>query len=120
MISKPLLARIPGFIIFIILTIVNVGVILVAYNFYVVTEIPNPFYVLLCLVSFSALASYALVAQGSSFIKPPIKAVEPVRCQAGNDGDCTWDHCPQLRDKEPVNTGRSCPLSVAFPNDEEY
>ncbi len=34
----------------------------------------------------------------------------PFQCRAGNDGDCIWEDCPQLRDGEPVATGRSCPL----------
>lgn len=33
-----------------------------------------------------------------------------VSCHSGLDGDCTWDYCPQLRDGEPVNSGRDCPL----------
>jgi hypothetical protein len=31
-------------------------------------------------------------------------------CHAGKDGECNWDECPQLRDKEPRATGRHCPL----------
>jgi len=31
-------------------------------------------------------------------------------CQADCDGDCAWEHCPQLRDNEPFATGRHCPL----------
>jgi len=31
-------------------------------------------------------------------------------CHCDSDGDCTWAHCPQLRDGEPAKTGRSCPL----------
>lgn len=33
-------------------------------------------------------------------------------CHAGRDGDCTWRDCPQLRDDEPVRSGRHCPLDV--------
>lgn len=33
-------------------------------------------------------------------------------CQAGSDGDCYHKSCPQLRDGEPVKTGRHCPLAV--------
>jgi predicted HAD superfamily Cof-like phosphohydrolase len=32
-------------------------------------------------------------------------------CHADSDGDCTWEHCPQLKDGEPQATGRSCPLN---------
>lgn len=31
-------------------------------------------------------------------------------CHAELDGDCSWGHCPQLKDNEPRETGRSCPL----------
>lgn len=31
-------------------------------------------------------------------------------CHAHSDGECFSKHCPQLRDGEPVTTGRSCPL----------
>ena len=34
-------------------------------------------------------------------------------CHADRDGDCSWSGCPQLRDGEPVKTGRHCPLDVA-------
>lgn len=37
---------------------------------------------------------------------------EPMRCHAGRDGDCTHPDCPQLRDGEPVRSGRDCPLDV--------
>lgn len=33
-----------------------------------------------------------------------------MRCHADMDGDCEWEHCPQLRDNEPRASGRSCPL----------
>jgi hypothetical protein len=32
-------------------------------------------------------------------------------CHADSDGDCEWEHCPQRRDNEPKQTGRSCSLS---------
>jgi hypothetical protein len=35
---------------------------------------------------------------------------KPQTCQSDRDGDCDWKDCPQLRDGEPVATGRSCPL----------
>lgn len=31
-------------------------------------------------------------------------------CHASQDGDCSWKDCPQIRDAEPENTGRPCPL----------
>jgi hypothetical protein len=35
---------------------------------------------------------------------------KPQTCHSDRDGDCDWKDCPQLRDGEPVATGRSCPL----------
>jgi hypothetical protein len=32
------------------------------------------------------------------------------RCQSGQDGECSWNRCPQERDGEPTKTGRHCPL----------
>lgn len=31
-------------------------------------------------------------------------------CHSDDDGDCTWPHCPQLRDGEPKRSRRHCPL----------
>jgi len=31
-------------------------------------------------------------------------------CHAGKDGECSWEGCPQLKDKEPAKSGRHCPL----------
>ena len=31
-------------------------------------------------------------------------------CQAGSDGECDWDHCPQVADDESHRSGRHCPL----------
>jgi len=31
-------------------------------------------------------------------------------CHAHQDGDCTWEKCPQIRDGEPQKSGRHCPL----------
>ena len=39
-------------------------------------------------------------------------APEPPYCQAGKDGDCIWEDCPQLRDNEPSRSGRHCPLDT--------
>ncbi|CNI96182.1 hypothetical protein [Yersinia intermedia] len=32
------------------------------------------------------------------------------RCAAGRDGECHHKGCPQLRDNEPMATGRHCPI----------
>lgn len=32
------------------------------------------------------------------------------RCAAGRDGECHHKDCPQLRDNEPMATGRHCPI----------
>lgn len=32
------------------------------------------------------------------------------RCQSDDDGYCDWKECPQLRDGEPANSSRHCPL----------
>lgn len=34
------------------------------------------------------------------------------RCAAGMDGDCAHPQCPQLRDLEPYNSSRHCPLDT--------
>ena len=34
-------------------------------------------------------------------------------CHAQRDGDCIWIECPQLRDGEPVETNRHCPLDIS-------
>jgi hypothetical protein len=34
------------------------------------------------------------------------------RCAANRDGECGHGQCPQLRDNEPLATGRHCPLDV--------
>ena len=33
-----------------------------------------------------------------------------VTCHSGRDGECQWEFCPQVRDKEPFHSGRHCPL----------
>ena len=35
---------------------------------------------------------------------------EDIQCHADRDGECVWSKCPQLRDGEPVKSGRHCPL----------
>ena len=37
------------------------------------------------------------------------------RCAAagwGSDGECNWRDCPQIRDGEPMKSGRHCPLDT--------
>lgn len=39
------------------------------------------------------------------------KSEKPLeRCAAGRDGECHHKDCPQLRDNEPMATGRHCPI----------
>lgn len=38
-------------------------------------------------------------------------------CHGGRDGECIWAQCPQLRDGEPMESGRDCPL---WSHDDEY
>lgn len=40
------------------------------------------------------------------------------RCRSSSDGDCCWQNCPQLRDGEPVKSGRHCPLDRRFDDEE--
>jgi hypothetical protein len=49
------------------------------------------------------------VALGNCDPLPPAPATLEF-CRANRDGDCTWQACPQLRDDEPRQTGRHCPL----------
>lgn len=51
----------------------------------------------------TAVARAALLDQGD-------------RCHAGRDGDCVWANCPQLRDGEPIATGRHYPLDKGDDN----
>jgi hypothetical protein len=37
---------------------------------------------------------------------------ESLTCRGGRDGECSWKLCPQLRDNEPMKTGRHCPLDA--------
>lgn len=49
--------------------------------------------------------------------KPPescTQVASPITsCQAGRDGDCVHQQCPQLRDNEPHASGRHCPLDTS-------
>lgn len=40
----------------------------------------------------------------------PRRAQPITRCASDRDGDCSHHACPQLRDREPQASGRSCPL----------
>lgn len=42
---------------------------------------------------------------------------EPPRCHAAKDGECFWADCPQIKDGEPVKSGRHCPLDVRDEDD---
>lgn len=39
---------------------------------------------------------------------PEVRALQ--RCAAARDGECNHAQCPQLRDGEPENSGRHCPI----------
>lgn len=39
-------------------------------------------------------------------------AVNLLRCHGDSDGECSWEHCPQIRDNEPKASGRHCPIDV--------
>lgn len=41
------------------------------------------------------------------------------RCAAGSDGDCSWPDCPQMRDGEPMKSGRHCPLDTRRIDEED-
>lgn len=42
-------------------------------------------------------------------MRPPFK--KPLEhCAAARDGECSHKDCPQLRDNEPIATGRHCPI----------
>lgn len=43
---------------------------------------------------------------------------EGVHCRANRDGDCYWRRCPQIRDNEPVKSGRHCPLDIQLEDGE--
>jgi hypothetical protein len=34
------------------------------------------------------------------------------RCHAAKDGECAWSECPQIRDGEPLASGRHCPIDT--------
>ena len=58
----------------------------------------------------------------SEFTDEEILASYPIdaHCHAQRDGDCEWDDCPQLRDGEPMKSGRPCPLDVRDHEDPDW
>lgn len=42
------------------------------------------------------------------------RELQHLYCRSARDGECIWEHCPQLRDGEPFSTGRHCPLDAAL------
>ncbi len=34
------------------------------------------------------------------------------RCHAGKDGECHHKECPQIKDNEPMKSGRHCPIDT--------
>jgi len=47
------------------------------------------------------------------------KAILPMVCQSGSDGECFHKDCPQIRDNEPLATGRHCPLDWDRTTDDD-
>ena len=48
-------------------------------------------------------------APAGVIMRPPFK--KPLEhCAAARDGECSHQDCPQLRDNEPMATGRHCPI----------
>lgn len=41
-----------------------------------------------------------------------------ISCHGERDGECCWEHCPQLRDNEPQTSGRHCPLDTYEDEDD--
>lgn len=39
-------------------------------------------------------------------------------CHSDSDGDCNWKDCPQIRDNEPEQGGRHCPLDRRLKDEE--
>lgn len=39
-------------------------------------------------------------------------------CHSGRDGECDWILCPQIRDNEPEQGGRHCPLDRHLKDEE--
>lgn len=50
-------------------------------------------------------------------LKEELDILKRLRCQADRDGECHWEHCPQLRDGEPDKSERNCPLAYG---DDDY
>ena len=47
-------------------------------------------------------------------LKEELKILKRLRCRGARDGECIWEHCPQLRDGEPEKSGRHCPLDYGY------
>lgn len=41
-----------------------------------------------------------------------LAAAPLARCAAARDGECSHVQCPQIRDSEPIKSGRHCPLDT--------
>lgn len=65
-------------------------------------------------IAIGASEARRLWNQRGGILKPLEKrpARDHKTCQAAKDGECHWQGCPQLRDHEPYNTGRHCPLDT--------
>lgn len=48
---------------------------------------------------------------------PPAPERPLIGCAASRDGECRHSQCPQLRDNEPNNSGRHCPLDKGLDDD---
>lgn len=61
---------------------------------------------------YGALVDEARAVIRRSEPKQPIPRSTPrlVYCAASQDGECSHSKCPQLRDGEPMKSGRHCPL----------
>lgn len=55
---------------------------------------------------------------------PRLQATIPVIsltwCASDSDGDCAHSQCPQLRDGEPLKSGRSCPVWKSIQDRGEF
>lgn len=62
-----------------------------------------------------AMGNYKSVVSVRSVKEEPVVVVEHkplTHCASGQDGDCIHPDCPQLRDGEPVKSGRHCPIDT--------
>jgi hypothetical protein len=64
-------------------------------------------------IHLARLSYYPQIKEGRVMIPhghPLQEAYQPNQCHGHEDGECFWEHCPQLRDGEPRKSGRHCPL----------